>query len=135
MYQLTLSSNVNPRHMREETSIMNRSRINCMLYQDIEMAKHLRTRDQHTPPYISRAKILIRVSMNQCRALHAEMLCDICWPAWMQDHPVDGGNMAEEYARQSESESEARVRLESDEDDGETVLPDSSFGSSFNTRA
>ena len=127
-------SNINPNHIIEESSITNRSRINCFLYIDARLTQTELPRqnaDRPADAYIQRVHAVLAVEMNQCRLIHSTRRCEFHWDAWMQDHPVNNANMAQVYAALTESEAEADERLTSDEwdedDEGDTVLPASSF--------
>jgi hypothetical protein len=127
---LTCHSNINPNHIVEESGVLNKSRINCFLYQDARITEMELPRQNNQRPqeaYIQRISALLVAEMNQCRALH-HIRCLFHWDAWMQDHPANNANMADVYAAITESEAEAEERLtEDDWEEGDTILPQSSM--------
>lgn len=112
---LTRDRNINPRHLVEESGVMNKSRINCFLYMDTKLRASEVPRRQRTSDQIQTAIVFLSVEMNQCRLLHQATPCTLSWNAWMEDHPGGNVDMAEVYAQQTESEGEAEERLSGDD--------------------
>lgn len=103
---------------------MNKSRINCFMYQDAVMTANELPIRQRTDAQIKTSLIHLNVEMNQCRLLHHVHNCQLSWNAWLEDH--GGPNMAQIYAQQTESEAEADERLSGSDSEGESVQPWSS---------
>lgn len=96
--------------MVEESSLLNRSRINCFLYMDARCSDSL-PQAPRSERYIGSEIGTMYALMQQCRTLHTPT-CQLHWQAWFQDHPSNNEDMARVYAEQTESEEEALERLE-----------------------
>ena len=103
------SSNINPRHIIEESGVLNRTRINCFMYLDSVLRNSLPRQDR-SAHYIASVTGVAAAVMHQCRAVHPARQCEVHWECWMEDHARQ--DMDQVYASHTESENEARVRLD-----------------------
>ncbi|OBT54998.1 hypothetical protein VE04_05334 [Pseudogymnoascus sp. 24MN13] len=80
------TSNINPLHMVEEPSILNRSRICCFLFMDDNCRESLPAPVEQTESYINSTVSTIYALNAPCRRLHAPQ-CQLDWNCWFQAPP------------------------------------------------
>ena len=120
-------------HVVQESSIMNRSRINCHLYIDVELKRLVlpqRSPQGDFPANLVENSLLrIQVTMNQCNVLHQNQRCSVHFESWLKDQLFVGEDLAAAYEAETESEADVEGRVgETEDEDEPSLLPNSSFG-------
>lgn len=103
------ASNINPRHIIEESNEENQTRKMCFLYMRMQLRRFFLPINP-AMSILDRVTLITRIKagMEMCGVVHHKQPCDLDWATWVDDHPINltPGQMEEIYRQQAALEPE-----------------------------